>query len=391
MPPLPQDMCEQVTQLQESSDVSPSAQDDSSWWGETKRLTVLSIPTIIIQSGLFLPQLLTASYVGTTLGVEYLDEFTLGNLTASLMTLSVLQGLFTAKILRPLELGTTEKSVCWLAIRGFVVCMITILPSNAILFFFMDRLLVFCEAKPHYERAGDPLLPSSNAGVAILRLVWDAVEVPGRTRNHETSLDCYHYPLRFDAGALAGLRGQVWLFGSSPVVDHLSGNPSSFVVVVLGGAQASPSRDVARFEDPGGSTVEVCKALPSSSWWRIAGCERVVVLGVVFINGWNVWCGSAQHPHDSHSAHGNDHCDIRGRWFGSVGSHRSDHLAQCPESKTLDAGVLCVCHGARFLHDHLFVGVQETIHLDVFQRSPGCACEWIWCIVRWTPHYIWLC
>ena len=124
MPPLPQDMCEQVTQLQESSDVSPSAQDDSSWWGETKRLTVLSIPTIIIQSGLFLPQLLTASYVGTTLGVEYLDEFTLGNLTASLMTLSVLQGLFTAKILRPLELGTTEKSVCWLAIRGFVVCMI---------------------------------------------------------------------------------------------------------------------------------------------------------------------------------------------------------------------------------------------------------------------------
>ena len=192
MPPLPQDMCEQVTQLQESSDVSPSAQDDSSWWGETKRLTVLSIPTIIIQSGLFLPQLLTASYVGTTLGVEYLDEFTLGNLTASLMTLSVLQGLFTANdTLNPQAFGAGNYREVGLLVGHSWFCGLHDLPffrATPFFFFFMDRLLVFCEAKPHYERAGDPLLPSSNAGVAILRLVWDALEVPGRTRNHETSL-----------------------------------------------------------------------------------------------------------------------------------------------------------------------------------------------------------
>ena len=102
------------------------------------------------QAGLFLPQFLTASYVGTTLGVENLDGFTLGNLMSNLMTLSVLQGLFTANdTLNPQAFGAGNyKEVGLLAIRGFVVCTLSILPSNVILFFFMDPILVFLKQNP---------------------------------------------------------------------------------------------------------------------------------------------------------------------------------------------------------------------------------------------------
>ena len=153
MTPTPDDEIEDVAKLDMSSDASLSwwkTIDESAWWEETKRLTALSIPTIIIQAGLFLPQFLTASYVGTTLGVENLDGFTLGNLMSNLMTLSVLQGLFTANdTLNPQAFGAGNyKEVGLLAIRGFVVCTLSILPSNVILFFFMDPILVFLKQNP---------------------------------------------------------------------------------------------------------------------------------------------------------------------------------------------------------------------------------------------------
>lgn len=120
------------------------------WWEETKRLTVLSIPTIVIQAGLFFPQFLTASYVGRTLGVQNLDGFTLGNLTSNLMTLSILQGLFTANdTLNPQAFGAGNyREVGLLAMRGFVVCTLAIVPTNVVLFFAMDRLLVALHQNP---------------------------------------------------------------------------------------------------------------------------------------------------------------------------------------------------------------------------------------------------
>ena len=150
MPPIPDRDAEDATKPEICSSRPLSWSKNGVWWEETKRLAVLSIPTIIIQSGLFLPQFLTASYVGSTLGVENLDGFTLGNLTSNLMTLSVLQGLFTANdTLNPQAFGAGNyREVGLLAIRGFAVCMLAILPSNVVLFFFMDPIMLFLKQNP---------------------------------------------------------------------------------------------------------------------------------------------------------------------------------------------------------------------------------------------------
>ena len=114
------------------------------WWTETKQLFALAVPTTIVNLGLFMPQANTASYVGRKLGTEALDGFTLGNLVANIFALSVLWGLFTANdTLSPQAFGARNYGeVGLLAIRGFIIGMIVIVPINIILFFTLEPVLL---------------------------------------------------------------------------------------------------------------------------------------------------------------------------------------------------------------------------------------------------------
>jgi multidrug resistance protein, MATE family len=114
------------------------------WKVEAQQLINLAIPTVIVQFGITLPPLLTASYVGRHLGSVYLDGFTLANLTGNLWTLSLISGLYSASdTLSPQAFGAGNfKEVGLLAIRGFAGAMILVLPINLFLVLFMDKLLV---------------------------------------------------------------------------------------------------------------------------------------------------------------------------------------------------------------------------------------------------------
>ena len=140
-----------------SSVSSPSTPPPSPvWWDETKRMVELSVPTIIINLGFFMPQAITASFVGRYIGTIALDGFTLGNLIANLFTLSILWGLsFANDTLSPQAFGANNyREVGQLAVRGFVCGTVAIVPANIILFFFLEHILLF---------TGQPAGPSAMA------------------------------------------------------------------------------------------------------------------------------------------------------------------------------------------------------------------------------------
>jgi len=122
----------------------------SAWKEEALQLINLAIPTVIVQLGATIPPALVASYVGRHLGSTYLDGFTLANLTGNLCTLSLLSGLYSASdTLSPQAFGAGNyRELGLLAMRGFVISMLVLIPINIVLVLFMDQLLVLVGQDP---------------------------------------------------------------------------------------------------------------------------------------------------------------------------------------------------------------------------------------------------
>jgi len=114
-------------------------------WTEARLLVNLAIPTVLVQLGATVPPAMTASYIGRHLGAVYLDGFTLASLTGNLLTLSLLQGLYSASdTLSPQAFGAGNyKEVGLLAIRGFVGSLLLIVPINLVLARFMKAILTW--------------------------------------------------------------------------------------------------------------------------------------------------------------------------------------------------------------------------------------------------------
>ena len=122
----------------------------TSWKTETKRMCDLAVPTIIVFLGLFTPQALTAAFIGRKLGVQYLDGFSLANLMSNLLAFSVLKGLFLANdTLMPQAFGAGNyKEVGLLAIRGYIVGLLFMMPIFVVLFLYMHPILLFLGQSP---------------------------------------------------------------------------------------------------------------------------------------------------------------------------------------------------------------------------------------------------
>jgi Na+-driven multidrug efflux pump len=88
--------------------------------------------------------LLTAFVVGRKFGQTYLSAFTLANLTSNLCTFSLLWGLFSAAdTLSPQAFGRGDlKEVGYQAMRGFVIVISIAVPSNILLFIFLENILI---------------------------------------------------------------------------------------------------------------------------------------------------------------------------------------------------------------------------------------------------------
>lgn len=115
-------------------------------WSEARLLVNLAVPTVVVQLGAVIPPVLTASYIGRHLGsVYYLDGFTLASLTGNLLTLSLLQGLYSASdTLSPQAFGVGNfREVGLLAIRGFAWSLILLVPINLILVRYLESLLIW--------------------------------------------------------------------------------------------------------------------------------------------------------------------------------------------------------------------------------------------------------
>ena len=116
----------------------------------------LAVPTIIVNLGLFMPPAVVASFVGRTLGTVAMDGFSLGSFIANQSAVAILWGIFTANdTLSPQAFGAKNyREVGLLAIRGFVVGIVAILPPGVVLFFSTERMLL---------ALGQPAAPSALA------------------------------------------------------------------------------------------------------------------------------------------------------------------------------------------------------------------------------------
>jgi MATE family multidrug resistance protein len=122
----------------------------SSAWKEAKALINLAVPTVLVQLGATVPPVLTASYVGRHLGAAHLDGFALASVTGNLLTLSVLQGLYTAcDTLMPQAFGMGNyRELGLIAIRGFAGSLMILVPINTFLLLCMEDLLVVLGQNP---------------------------------------------------------------------------------------------------------------------------------------------------------------------------------------------------------------------------------------------------
>ena len=116
-----------------------------SFWKEVEIMHNLAIPSIIINLCCAIPSFLTASYVGRHFGHVYLDGYTVANLTGNVLTQAILQGLYSASdtLSPPAFAAKNYEELGLLAIRGFVGTLIIIIPINAVLYVFMDNILMF--------------------------------------------------------------------------------------------------------------------------------------------------------------------------------------------------------------------------------------------------------
>jgi multidrug resistance protein, MATE family len=111
---------------------------------EARLFLELAIPTSLLSVGANISPLLTASVVGRKFGQTYLSAFTLANLTGNLCTFSLLWGLFSAAdTLSPQAFGRGDfKEVGYQAMRGLVIALSIVVPSNILLFIFLENILI---------------------------------------------------------------------------------------------------------------------------------------------------------------------------------------------------------------------------------------------------------
>lgn len=112
---------------------------------EARLLANLAVQTVLVQLGATVPPAMTASYIGRHLGAVYLDGFTLSSLTGNLLTLSLLQGLYSASdTLSPQAFGAGNyKEVGLVAMRGYVASLLLIIPINLVLSMYMRDILIW--------------------------------------------------------------------------------------------------------------------------------------------------------------------------------------------------------------------------------------------------------
>ena len=142
-----------VTSPNDETNESPSSTGPSSspsWWYETRRLVELAVPTIIVNLAMFMPQGVTAAYVGRRIGKEAMDGFTLANLTLNLLSLSLLLGICTANdTLSPQAFGAQNYGeVGLLSIRGYIVGCSIIVPFIIVLYFVFEPILLALSQPP---------------------------------------------------------------------------------------------------------------------------------------------------------------------------------------------------------------------------------------------------
>lgn len=145
------DPLEEIHRLSLSSTFSTGlVPSKSSFWLEAQLLAEVGLPTILIEVGLSLPGFLVSSYVGRYFGHESLSALTLALLTGNLTTLAILNGLFMASdTLSPqaFSLGN-QRQVGILAIRGFVIAMVILIPINILLWFDLAPILTAAGQDP---------------------------------------------------------------------------------------------------------------------------------------------------------------------------------------------------------------------------------------------------
>jgi multidrug resistance protein, MATE family len=116
----------------------------------------LAVPSAILELGYLMPSFVAASYIGRNYGSVYLSGFELANLTTNLFTLSLMYGMYSAsETLAPQSYGAKNyKEVGVLAIRGFLVSMVVILPmALLVLVYIKDILIAFGQDEEASELA----------------------------------------------------------------------------------------------------------------------------------------------------------------------------------------------------------------------------------------------
>jgi len=105
----------------------------------------LALPTCLLNVGMNLSTLLTASVVGLRFGKLYLSAFTLANLTGNLCTFSLLWGLFSAAdTLSPQAYGKGNyPDLGYQAMRGMVLAIVIIVPPNILFVWRLDQILIW--------------------------------------------------------------------------------------------------------------------------------------------------------------------------------------------------------------------------------------------------------
>mmetsp|Transcript_8230 Transcript_8230/g.9580 ORF Transcript_8230/g.9580 Transcript_8230/m.9580 type:complete len:241 (-) Transcript_8230:1117-1839(-) len=120
--------------------ISSSERQDKStidFQQECKLFFELAGVTSLLSLSFVTSPLLTASYIGRNFAPVYLSAFTIANLTGNLSTFALLAGLMTASdTLSPQAYGKKEyDEIGKIAIRGFCVCNLLLVPVNVVLFF----------------------------------------------------------------------------------------------------------------------------------------------------------------------------------------------------------------------------------------------------------------
>ena len=110
---------------------------------ECKLFFELAGVTSLLSLSFVTSPLLTASYIGRNFAPVYLSAFTIANLTGNLSTFALLAGLMTASdTLSPQAYGKKEyDEVGKIAIRGFCVCNLLLVPVNVVLFFNLETIM----------------------------------------------------------------------------------------------------------------------------------------------------------------------------------------------------------------------------------------------------------